>query len=155
MKSLKTSIPNQGFTLIEVILALAVMGIIFGLGLFVSSDFYRTYSFQYERNLLVSVLEKARNQAVNNINQHEHGVYLGGSDYVIFAGVSPLSYASRITSLDNTVTASPRLTRSGLNTVIFKQLSGDIDPASTGTIVITDGLHTASISLNAVGQISW
>src|SRR3989344_6188897 len=64
---------NNGFTLIEIIISMAILATIAGLGLFMSFDFYKSYAFRGEKNTLVSVLQKARDQSLHNINQTRHG----------------------------------------------------------------------------------
>src|SRR6185295_16918363 len=45
-----------------------------GLGLFITLDFYRSYAFRAERSTIVSTLQKARSQSMDNIDQTRHGV---------------------------------------------------------------------------------
>src|SRR5438105_2008049 len=75
---------TAGFTLIEIIIAIAILAIILTLGLFISFDFYKSYAFRSEKNIIVSVLQKARGQALNNINQARHGVSFQSGQYIIF-----------------------------------------------------------------------
>ncbi len=142
----------KGFTLLELLIVIALIAVISTLGLLVGMDFYRTYAFSYERQVVVSALEKARNQALSNINQARHGVYFAGGNYVIFQG---LTYASRNMAFDQVISASPALSHSGMQEVVFSQLSGDA--VVTGSpLQLSDGLtHNVTISINSEGQINW
>jgi len=133
-------------------MVIALIAIIATWGLFVTMDFYRSYAFSYERQIVVSVLEKARNQALSNINQAPHGVYFLGQDYIIFQGDS---YALRNVNFDQTIPASFVITRSGMQEVKFDQLSGNAT-VNGGDLQLSDNIaHTASIAINNEGQINW
>ena len=52
---------SKGFTLVEILIAIALLIVILSLGLFISFDFYKNYAFRSEKNIIVSILQKARN----------------------------------------------------------------------------------------------
>ena len=58
---------SKGFTLMEVLVVIALLGVIFSLSVFISLDTYRGSSFRNERDTLVGVLQEARSEAMNNI----------------------------------------------------------------------------------------
>jgi hypothetical protein len=119
-------------------------GLIFGV------DFYKTYSFDAERNTILSVLQKARSRALNNINQSPHGVSFQSNNYVIFQGAS---YASRDLNYDQAIPKNPAINASGLSETVFQQLSGEVQ--SGGDIVLDNGKRTSIISINNEGRINW
>jgi len=133
--------------MIEVIIAIAILSILFGLGLFLSMDFYRAYLFRYERNLAVSLLEKSRSRAMANIGQLPHGVRfdLGTSEYIMFYG-----------SVEERIQASKAVTIDWPNDVVFDQLSGDCTTCSpTLDITISHNARTAIITVNSEGTVLW
>src|SRR3989344_5249325 len=76
-----------GFTLVEVIVVIAIVGLIFGLGLFMSFDVYRGFSHRSERDVIVSLLERARSHAMANVGQSAWGFCEdAGNNYIIFHG---------------------------------------------------------------------
>ncbi len=139
-----------GLTLIEILIVAGIIVFLAGLGLFLGIDFYKNYSFYSERNIIVGILEKARNQALNNIGQSNHGVYFQTSNYVIFQGNS---YASRNSAYDQIIPASSLINRSGLQEIIFNQLNGE--SSTSGDIILSGGNHTSTISINNEGGINW
>src|ERR1044072_4262622 len=82
------SIRNRGFTLIEILITIGLIGLIAALGLFISLNFYKNYSFRSERNVIVSILQKARSQSMDNIDEQRHGVHFfingGKLTYLLF-----------------------------------------------------------------------
>ena len=58
----------------EIIIVIAMFGALLALGLFMSMDAYRGFSFRSEEDTVVSLLQKARSRAMNNMNQTPWGV---------------------------------------------------------------------------------
>jgi len=162
---------NQGFTLIEIIIVTSIIVAIGSLGLYFGFSNFYGHSFNSNRDILISVLQHARAEAIANIcrgNSCEdgkpHGVAIRPNDYpnsyVIFQTESVITptYSGRTsedTDQDVPIDANPNFDYSGLNEVVFRQLSGEA--ISPGSIVISDntGTHTSTITINSEGQILW
>lgn len=140
---------QNGFTLFEILIAMAILAVLAGLGMFLSFDFYRGYAFRYERNILVSIMQKGRSMAMNNINESAHGVHIGSNAYILFQGGS----FDSADPLNIEIPISNGMTLGGSNEILFQQLSGDV-PAP-GSITLTNGVQTATISVNDEGSINW
>jgi prepilin-type N-terminal cleavage/methylation domain-containing protein len=147
----KTSI-HSGFTLIEFLVVMSVMLVVFSMGLILSLDSYRGYSFRNERNLAVSVLQKARSRALANIDQQPQGVHVDttGNQYVIFEG----SYSPGASTNINIPFIMPGLSHSGMNDILFNQLDASVTSVPSAWH-FSDTAHTSDISFNSEGQISW
>jgi len=143
----KTSNLSAGFTTIEIMVAIGLLVMMLGLGLFLSMDIYRGSSFAAERDILISILQKARNQSVNNINGAPHGTYVDSDGYKLFQGPS---YAGATEVL--TFPRDPKMTISGDTEFVFDQLTGD---TTAGTISLTGQGKTIDIVINSEGRISW
>jgi Tfp pilus assembly protein FimT len=146
---------NQaGLTLMEILIVITLLIIVAGFGLVISLDSYRSNNFQNQQNLLLSLLLKARGQAMANINQKPHGVYLDqtGKTYTLFQGSSYTGRSAADTSLDATSSADSSLTLTNATSTIFTQLTGTTTAA---TITLDDHIHTVfNICINAEGQIN-
>lgn len=161
---------KQGFTLIEVLIAMVILTVIVGFGLFISFDFYKSYSFRAEKNIIVSVLQKARSQSLNNINQTRHGVRFennSGLKYIIFEcpGAKPQCKSRKedfatdiaIDSSWGIFISSPTLPFN----VVFDQLNGscvtsfNFDCSPINPITVSDGTKSYYISINSEGRIDW
>ena len=157
---------NGGFTLMEVIIVVGLIGMIFGLTAFVSINSYRGSSFRNERDALIGVLGRARNQAMNNTclggctDSKPHGVHITVNDYTIFQGAT---YNSA-DPLNEVIKKDSSISIQGLGTtsftdVIFTQLSGDISTLPSGIwdltlINVTTG-QNSKITTASYGQITW
>lgn len=142
---------RQGVSLIEVLIIVAIIVVISGLGLFVSLDFYKTYALNSERDAVVAILIKARNRAANNFNESKHGVYVDSNDYIIFQGSS---YALRNQTYDELLKKNNSINSSGLQEVVFEQLTGNLTTLE-GDITLSNNVKSINISLNSEGRINW
>lgn len=141
---------ESGFTLIEVLVVLALTTALFGLGAGVGGNFYNNQTLISERDNIVGMLRNARNRAMDNANQTSHGVYIGAGGYTEFDGAS---YASRNTDYDATFPRYPKVTITGPSEIVFAAMEG-ISNVS-GTISVSSGAGTVGISINNEGRISW
>jgi len=158
---------SQGFTLIEILIVIMLLGIMFMLGLFISFDFYRNYSFRSEKDNIISILQKARSESLNNINQRRHGIHFTNTGkYIIFECNSTIpqcyTYADADKSKDIIIESTYNITISGTPfDVVFEQLSGSYctnmacSTASPLSINISDGINSYSININSEGRIDW
>jgi len=138
--------------LIEMLLVLALVSLVAGLGLPITIDAYRNNNLRSEQDLLVGLLQKARSQSMHNINQKAHGVYVAQSPvrYLLFQGDS---YASRDSAEDISFPANPHYELSGLHEVVFSQLSGT--STVVGDIFFSNGVRSSfAIGINSEGQIN-
>ncbi len=145
---------GAGFTLIEMLVAMLILISIMGLGMFLSMDYYRSYIFYYEKDLAISILQKARSQSLANINQSWHGVKIGASEYIIFEGNDAVhDYNHRDTAKDTKYEADKTIALSGMSEVVFTRLIATSTPVG-GDLTLSDGIRSAIISINNEGRIN-
>ena len=142
---------NAGFTLIEMMLSVAVIAIIGG----ISVPIYQ--SFQVRNDLDIAAVTTAQSlrraqvlaEAVDG--DTSWGVEIQSGNITVFKGVS---YASRDTNYDEVSDVPTSITSSGLSEVVFTKFTGL--PASTGTITLTSNANeTRTITINAKGMASY
>ncbi len=150
-----------GFTLLEMLIVVSLLGGLSVFGLIVGMESYRSYMFHSDRDMLIAVLQKARSQSINNIcigtsctNGKSHGVYIDGDTFTLFQGSNYPSrdiYADEEFSIARSALA---VSTSSLTEVVFKQLSAEV--STPGIITLSDGMGNFSkIIINSEGGISW
>ncbi len=151
---------KKGFTLIEILVVVAIMGLLLSVGLITSFDSYRGYSFRSERAVLVSVLEKARSRAMSNIFETKHGVCYIAPNYIIFRGPS----CNPSASTNEIIPGNATISVTGLdqsNPIVFNQLSGNLYhvppyfPTEEIQITVTQDNRSSIIKINNEGTINW
>ncbi len=148
---------QAGFSLAEMLTVIGAAAILISLSLFINLGNYRGDAFRAERQTLVTVLQTARADALNNVDQQAHGVAIMPSDhpgsYVAFAG---LSYASSTVASRLVVDMQyPANFSAGTpSEIVFSQLSGDASYEGDITMVDSERNITFNISINHEGRIS-
>ncbi|MBI4086216.1 MAG: prepilin-type N-terminal cleavage/methylation domain-containing protein [Candidatus Liptonbacteria bacterium] len=141
---------TKGFSIIEILIVMAILTIIAGFVAGVGSNFYNNQALIGERDSVIGLLRSARTRAINNINQASHGVYIGASQYVAFDGES---YAARKQDYDAVFPRSLGATIMGPSEIVFKAIEGTSNVS--GTITISSGIGSVTISLNGEGMVNW
>lgn len=144
----KLKIQQSGFTIVELLVVLAIFGALMAMGLFFDFTFYRGSSFSSDIDVFASILQRARARAINNINESKHGVYIDSGNYILFQGND---YNSRIVAFDQPISRNSGVALS-VSEIVFSQLSGDA--TFEGDITISGSGKTATISLNYEGLIN-
>ena len=150
-----STLNKKGFTLIEVLVVIGILGMILAFGFVTSLGSFKRNTFQTEQSILVSVLEKARSYSLNNMFESPHGVCYIDPNYVIFKGAVCILSSTNELVLANANIASSSDFSTSLSPaapIIFSQLTGN---TSSTTIYMTDGIKSAYININNEGTINW
>ena len=147
---------GRGFSLIETIIVMGLIGIFAGIGLQVGIDTFERGLARTDRLLALSALREARAESMNNVCMNTncsapvpHGVYFEENKITIFEGAS---YSERYTHADITIPFSSPQTICNTSVVIFAPGTGDT--ASTTLSLIGKDNREITISLNSQGGIS-
>ncbi|MBI5220618.1 MAG: type II secretion system protein [Candidatus Liptonbacteria bacterium] len=143
-------IARCGLTLIEIMVALSVLVVILAAGLTISVGQYRREQITAERDVLATLLRRARSDALANTNQADHGLAVTTSSYVVYQGSS---YAGRTADYDQPFARTSGLVLGGPAEVTFRALDAAV--LATGTLTISNNTRTLSVSVNEEGRIEW
>ena len=143
---------KAGFTLVEVLITLAIVVFIGVMGVVIGLDSYQKYLFRSDLDTAATLLSKARSSAVHSIGETGHGVYFGDNDYfILFRGASYgddprfdlLVEKSKVTTVSFA---------SGADEVVFEPLSGD---STEESLTLSNGTQDFNITINEEGGINW
>ncbi|PIR37988.1 MAG: hypothetical protein COV34_02785 [Candidatus Zambryskibacteria bacterium CG10_big_fil_rev_8_21_14_0_10_42_12] len=141
---------KRGFTLLEILITLGIIGLLAFIGIITGVDTYKRYLTRSDIDSAAVLLQKARSSAINNIGNTSHGVHVGNTgEFVLFRGNS---YASRDTTYDLVIEQNKDIAISGLSEVVFSQISGE---TTAGTITVTSDTGNITININSEGGINW
>ena len=142
---------NSGFTLIEVLLVVALISITAGF----SGVLYTDYQTRNELDLTAQkIAQGIRTAQINSQTMKDDstwGIYMTDGEVTLFEGVD---YATRNTNLDYTQTVSNRVSHSGIGEIVFSKYYGV--PSTTGTIDLTTPNNGAvQITINEKGIVDY
>lgn len=143
-----------GFTLMEVLVVLGLLSIFATMGLAFSFDSYRGYVFRGEYTTAVNLLARARNRAINNFNESNHGVAITPTEYRLYAT------AIYNPNDDTTYESYPRGRAVSIPNIdiIFEELTGNSICGSTPcehSLTFGYNAQTKTITVNEAGGIMW
>lgn len=141
---------QRGFTLVELLVVLAIFGILFLIVGTISSNTLPKSQLIIESDYIEQTLRKAQARTVNQHADSVWGVYLTASTVTLFAGTT---YAGRDASFDEVHTLPSGVSLSGLSEVNFEYRTGQT--VDTGTISMTSSAtgETAVLTVSASGAI--
>jgi len=128
----------RGFTLIEILIALTIVGILFvGMaGAFM--QFNRGNVLEREVRTVVSILDDARGRTLFSENDLQYGVHFESGQIVLFGGqtYSAIDPSNEAESLRGVTISSITLT-GGASDVVFDRLTGATSVSGTTTVQLS------------------
>jgi len=139
---------RQGVTLIELLVTIAIIGIIGAVASPFVSSFINRINYETTADKVVSVIRKAQGYAMDGKNGAVWGVCLTGSNLRLFSGSCSSPTFSEDFSIQSTTTIT------GLTTTTFS-LRGEPNPSGGLTsVTVTSSVGSRTVSVNAGGGIS-
>jgi prepilin-type N-terminal cleavage/methylation domain-containing protein len=141
---------QAGFTLIEVIVVIIIVGVIFAGISAISFGVLGNSRLTVETDRVVETLRRAQSRSVNGLYDDVWSVHVTSADITLYKGDD---YATRDTSFDDQLELNSSVS-SSLNDVTFKFKTGATD--DTGTITLTSPTSgtSATIEINDAGLVS-
>jgi len=144
-------INQRGFTLLELLLSVAIITMLVGLSVPVYESFARNNDLDVATQLMGSALRRAETYARAANYDNAWSVEVQSTTITLFQGAS---FASRNTAYDETVSLPASVTPSGLAEVQFAKFSAA--PNTTGTITFTSTTNTVrTVAVNAKGMVDY
>ena len=143
--------PRRGFTLIELVMSVALISIIAGIGIPVFRDMQVRNDLSLAENAMASTLRRAQVLSMSPEGDTSWGANAQSGEVILFKGAS---FAARDTSYDEIFAISPTIVVSGTTEFVFAKFTGL--PGTTGTLTLTSSDGDArNVSVNEKGSISY
>jgi len=140
---------SKGFTLLEVLLSVAIVSVIFAAG---APIYFGTQKNQDLNNTALQMrdaLYRAELLSEARENSGSWGVYIEAGQIVLFSGSS---YASRDVGFDEVYPLPNTITISGDQEYIFSETLGEL--SSSGTTTLTTSTGAREVSVNEKGLVT-
>jgi len=141
----------RGFTFIEVIIVIAVLGIIVGLGIPFYQSFQVSSQLDNTTQQLIQTLRRAQLKATASENFSDFGVHFELQSFTLFQGstYSPIDSLNEVYDLTSVLSIS-----SGPGPdVVFARVDGTTSNTGSVTITTSNG-ESSIITINGLGAIN-
>lgn len=140
----------KGFTVIEILLVIAIAVVLFALVFPLGINFYRDWQLQNTTQQILQTLRKAQGRAMASELDSSFGIYIQERSYVLFKGDS---FENRENQLDEVfdlplsivIDSSPK-------EIVFSKLRGE--PKGEEEIIINSDSQREIIKINEAGRIN-
>lgn len=143
--------PTAGFTLVELLLSVTIIGILVGLSLPVYNSFAARNDLDLAGQQVAGTLRRAQTYARGMDDDSAWSVRIQPTIVTLFKGTT---FGTRDTNYDETLSLPGSVTVSGLSEVQFSKLTAT--PNTTGSITLTSNANDSrTITINAKGRIEY
>ncbi len=142
---------NHGFTLIEMLLSVALLGGILAIGAPVYNSFLINNNLNEAVTGLVADLRYARTLSMSVDGDSIWGVRINTGEIVLFKGAT---YVSRDASFDQITNIATNITSTGDSEITFKKLTGLPNATTSFTFQNTNN-QAVNVSVNNKGLIDY
>lgn len=142
---------QAGFTLIEMLLSVAIITLLVGMSLPVYESFVRRNDLDLTTQSVAAMIRRAQVYARSGNSDSAWSVEFGASTITLFLGTN---YASRDTAYDETLDVPGSVTMGGLGEVQFARFTAA--PNTTGNVTLSSTTNdTRTIAINAKGMVDY
>ena len=141
----------KGFTLLEILLFIAIISVVVGVAFPVSRAFQARNDLDIAATTAAQTLRRAQVLSQGMDGDISWGVRAQSGSITLFRGAS---YATRDASLDEVFDVPSTITPSGITEIVFAKFTGD--PTTTGMLALTSSDNEViNITINAKGTVSY
>lgn len=142
---------QKGFTLIEMLLSVAIIGILVAGSAPIFNSFVARNDLDVVGQQVASALRRAQTYARGMDDDSAWSVNVASTAVTLYKGTV---FVSRDTAYDEVVSIPPTITVSGLSDVQFAKFTAS--PNTTGSITLTSNANdTRTLTINAKGMVEY
>ena len=138
---------QRGFTLIELILIVALMGILGALSSPFLSRFIAQNYLEDTTNKFVRTLRKAQNYSLSGKQSSTWGVHYADRELILFKG----SFYGEDHSFDETFDIPSTISVSDWSDIAFSKIRGQ--PSTNLTVILSSNIKSKTVVVNAEGMV--
>jgi len=149
---------SNGFTLLEVLVAVAIFAIILGIAIVTSRSFSNTVNLDNSGKIIGANIKLAKTRSVGALNDTNYGVHFESDRIVVFAGdtFDAGDAANKAANLSDTVEIYDVSLNGGGPDLVFNRLTGTTDNFGTiGIRLVKNPSETKQVVINQEGQIDY
>lgn len=142
---------KKGFTVIEILIVITIIGIILSIVISSSSQISR-YTLQKTSESVASILEKAHSRAQNSYNGVKHSVLIASTSATLFEGTSYSANAptNEVINYDSGINVIHTSINGGGGTITFDKVKGTTNNYGLIKFAVTNA--TTSSSTIIIGE---
>lgn len=143
---------SKGFSVVELIAAIAIVGVLSAVVIASFSSVYEGRSLELDTHAVTVMLEEARTRTIAARDREAHGVYFTATTSTLFAGTySAGDPDNEVFNVSNGITIGTALSGGG-STIMFDRITGRT--SNFGDVVLNQGSSASTtISVQATGLI--
>ncbi len=146
---------SRGFTFIELLVVLAIMALLFGIGSSMSK-YNSEEVLRTQADAVLAVLNEARTLTISSAQASQYGVALASGSVTLFRGAvyNPSSSENVVTALHGAVIIDNITLTGGGTAIVFERFSGDVTyPGSLRISLRESPDRFYTINVSATGLI--
>jgi prepilin-type N-terminal cleavage/methylation domain-containing protein len=146
---------NRGFSLLEILLVVGIMGVLAAVIAFPLSSFHRAQKIRGATADVSSLVQQAQSLTLASHDSLQYGVHLTTTTATLFSGTTYIANAAsnRVTTLPSGVTATWSLQGSGAD-IIFERLTGETNQYGTITLSLSSPTLSRIITVSKLGSVA-
>ncbi len=145
---------TKGATFIEILVTVAIMGIIASIVTINFSNYNRRQVVKSATEDIISLANRARSKTLLSSGSSQYGIHIESSRVVLFKGTTFTEPSSDNTQITLNSTLSITGITSGTN-VVWNRLSGDVSTGVSFTVgIIGDAVNKKVITIAKTGVVS-
>ena len=145
---------NRGFSLLEILLVVGIMGVLAAVIAFPLSSFHRTQTLRGATEDVAAFIQEAHSMTLASHDSSQYGVYLTTNSVVLFTGTTYTAGAAtnRVMTIPSGVTLAWSLHGNG-STIVFRRLSGETNQYGTITVSLSSPTISRTITVSKLGSV--
>lgn len=143
---------RKGFSLLEIITAIAIVFVLSVVGLSALSNYNKKQSLKANADMVLSVLSEARSKTTASEGNSRYGVHFEESKAILFRETY---VAGSVDNVEFKIVGPVKISNiaiSGGSDVIFKKISGETDNNGSLTISLNNGSASLEIDIEKTGN---